>query len=211
MNIVLVGAPGSGKGTCSTELVKDYGFAHISTGDLFRENIKQQTKIGKIAQEYINKGMLVPDEVVVDMLKDRLSKPDAQNGILLDGYPRNLEQVKALDAICKVDLVLYLNASMETVVGRLSTRRMCKNCKSIWNTVRDHLTTNVCPGCGGELFQRDDDKVESIKKRIMVYYDETLPIVDEYKRRGIVAEINANNDQFTSYKEIKKVINEKRK
>lgn len=211
MNIVLVGAPGSGKGTACAELVKDYGFVHISTGDLFRANIKNETKIGKIAKEYINKGLLVPDEVVLDMLKDRLSQPDCVNGVLLDGYPRNLQQVKSLDKICNVDLVLYLNANMETVVGRLSTRRSCEGCKEIFNTVRDHLTSDKCPKCGGKLVQRDDDKVESIKKRLKVYYEETLPIVDEYKSRGIAREINTNRSQDISYKEIRRAINEKLK
>lgn len=209
MNIILVGAPGSGKGTACSALVRDYDFAHISTGDLFRANIKNNTEIGQIAKGYMDRGELVPDEVVVRMLKERMEQDDCKKGVLLDGYPRNLEQLKALDEICNVDLVLYLNASDETVVGRLSTRRVCLNCKAIWNTLRDNLTDNICRTCGSEIIQRDDDKEESIKNRLNVYYKETMPIVDEYRKRGIVAEIDANQEHSVSYKEIRKVIDEK--
>ncbi|KAF4407779.1 MULTISPECIES: adenylate kinase [Streptomyces] len=198
MRIVLVGPPGAGKGTQAAYLAKNLSIPHISTGDLFRANISQGTPLGKQAQEYMNAGELVPDEVTVGMAKDRMEKPDADEGFLLDGFPRNLSQAKALDEILAesgiaLDGVLDLEVPEEEVVKRIAGRRTCRSDSSHTFHVeyKRPKTEGVCDECGGELYQREDDSEETVRKRLEVYHRETEPIIDYYRSQGLVVTISA--------------------
>jgi adenylate kinase len=198
MRIVLVGPPGAGKGTQAAYLAKNLSIPHISTGDLFRANISQGTPLGKQAQEYMRAGQLVPDEITIGMAKDRLEQPDAENGFLLDGFPRNQAQAEALDQILKeegigLDAVLDLEVPEDEVVKRIAGRRICRNDSShvfheSYNAPREE---GVCDSCGGELYQRDDDSEDTVRKRLEVYHRETEPIIDYYRAQDLVKTISA--------------------
>jgi adenylate kinase len=198
MRIVLVGPPGAGKGTQAQYLAKNLSIPHVSTGDLFRSNISQGTPLGRQAQEYMNSGRLVPDEVTIGMARDRLEQPDAAEGFLLDGFPRNLNQAQALDRFLaehavSLDGVLDLEVPEDEVVRRIAGRRVCRNDS---NHVY-HVSYNaprregVCDTCGGELYQRSDDSEETVRKRLEVYHTETEPIIDYYKAQDLVVTISA--------------------
>ncbi|MBW1597846.1 adenylate kinase [Streptomyces sp. JJ38] len=198
MRIVLVGPPGAGKGTQAALLAKNLGIPHISTGDLFRANISQGTELGRRAQEYMRAGELVPDEVTVNMAKDRMEQEDAAGGFLLDGFPRNLAQAEALDGILRdaelaLDAVLDLEVPEDEVVRRIAGRRMCRNDSShIFHVdYTPPKETGVCDVCGGELYQRDDDREDTVRKRLEVYHSETEPIIDYYKAQGLVTTLSA--------------------
>ncbi|MFF3764575.1 adenylate kinase [Streptomyces sp. NPDC001922] len=198
MRIVLVGPPGAGKGTQAAYLAKNLSIPHISTGDLFRANISQGTPLGKKAQEYMKAGQLVPDEVTIGMAKARLEEPDAADGFLLDGFPRNLNQAKVLDEILdeksiRLDAVLDLEVPEDEVVKRIAGRRICRNDSShvFHVTYSAPKAEGVCDHCGGELYQRDDDTEETVRKRLEVYHRETEPIIDYYKAQGLVVTISA--------------------
>ncbi len=193
MNIVLLGSPGVGKGTYAKRISKIYNIPHISTGDMFREAIKNKTEIGLKAKGYMDKGELVPDDVTIKTVEERLKKDDCKNGFMLDGFPRTIAQAEALDKIIVIDKVLNFTASDEVIIDRLSGRRVCKNCGAIFH-IRNIIpkTEGVCDNCGGELYQRDDDKPESVKKRLDVYKKQTEPLIDYYKEKGILADIDAN-------------------
>jgi adenylate kinase len=198
MRIVLVGPPGAGKGTQAAYLAKNLSIPHISTGDLFRANISQGTELGKKAKAYMDAGNLVPDEVTIGMAKDRMEQPDAENGFLLDGFPRNVSQAEALDAMLKsegmkLDAVLDLEVPEEEVVKRIAGRRVCRNESAhvFHVTYSPPKTEGVCDTCGGELYQRDDDSEETVRKRLEVYHTQTEPIIDYYKAQGLVVTISA--------------------
>ncbi|TXS50637.1 adenylate kinase [Streptomyces sp. uw30] len=198
MRIVLVGPPGAGKGTQAAFLAKNLSIPHISTGDLFRANISQQTELGKLAKSYMDAGNLVPDEVTIGMAKDRMEKPDAENGFLLDGFPRNVSQAEALDEMLqsesmKLDAVLDLEVPEEEVVKRIAGRRICrKDSSHVFHvTYSQPKNAGVCDACGGELYQRDDDSEETVRKRLEVYHTQTEPIIDYYKTQGLVVTISA--------------------
>ncbi|MCF3103399.1 adenylate kinase [Streptomyces roseoverticillatus] len=198
MRIVLVGPPGAGKGTQAAYLAKNLAIPHISTGDLFRANISQGTPLGQKAQEYMRAGQLVPDEVTIGMAKDRMDQADAADGFLLDGFPRNLAQAEALDAILKaddlkLDAVLDLEVPEDEVVKRIAGRRMCrKDSSHIFHAIYNPpAAEGVCDTCGGELYQRDDDSEETVRRRLEVYHSETEPIIDYYKAQGLVVTISA--------------------
>jgi adenylate kinase len=193
VRIVLVGPPGAGKGTQAQIIATELKIPHISTGDLFRHNVGNNTELGVKVKQYLDAGELVPDEVTVAMVRDRLSEPDAKDGFLLDGFPRNLAQAETLKKMLAEEgtpltVVLELEVDEEEVVHRLSGRRTCRNCGSVQH-VDDGST---CNNCGGELFQRDDDKEDVIRRRQEVYQTETAPLVAFYKNEGILASINAN-------------------
>ncbi|MFI1356930.1 adenylate kinase [Streptomyces sp. NPDC020898] len=198
MRIVLVGPPGAGKGTQAAFLAKNLLIPHISTGDLFRANISKQTELGKLAKSYMDAGNLVPDEVTIAMAKDRMEQPDAANGFLLDGFPRNVSQAEALDEMLKVesmklDAVLDLEVPEDEVVKRIAGRRICRNDSAhvFHVTYQTPKAEGVCDVCGGELYQRDDDSEETVRKRLEVYHTQTEPIIDYYKAQGLVVTISA--------------------
>ncbi|WP_371577689.1 adenylate kinase [Streptomyces sp. NBC_01314] len=198
MRIVLVGPPGAGKGTQAAFLAMNLSIPHISTGDLFRANISKQTELGKLAKSYMDKGELVPDEVTIAMAKDRMEQPDAENGFLLDGFPRNVSQAEALDVTLQdesmnLDAVLDLEVPEDEVVKRIAGRRVCRNDSAhvFHVTYKKPKQEGVCDACGGELYQRDDDSEETVRKRLEVYHTQTEPIIDYYKAQGLVVTISA--------------------
>ncbi|MCI8342876.1 MAG: adenylate kinase [Clostridia bacterium] len=185
MNIILLGAPGAGKGTQATKISERYHLPHISTGDIFRANIKNQTEIGMLAKSYIDKGELVPDEVTCAIVKDRLTWEDCKNGCLLDGFPRNTFQAEELDKFAKIDAVVNINIDFSLLMDRLCGRRVCKECgESFHVSTLNGATT--CSRCGGELYQRKDDNPETVKSRLDVYDAQTAPLIDYYTKKGII-------------------------
>ncbi|MFJ3900482.1 adenylate kinase [Streptomyces sp. NPDC090025] len=198
MRIVLVGPPGAGKGTQAAFLAKNLDIPHISTGDLFRANISQGTELGLKAKAYMDAGDLVPDEVTIGMAKDRMEQADAVNGFLLDGFPRNVAQAEALDVVLKaedmqLDAVLDLEVPEDEVVKRIAGRRICRNDSShvFHVTYNAPETEGVCDVCGGELFQRDDDSEETVRRRLEVYHTQTEPIIDYFRAQNLVKTISA--------------------
>lgn len=198
MRIVLVGPPGAGKGTQAAFLAKNLDIPHISTGDLFRANISQGTELGLKAKAFMDAGDLVPDEVTIGMAKDRMEQPDAVNGFLLDGFPRNVAQAEALDEALKaedmeLDAVLDLEVPEDEVVKRIAGRRVCRNDSAhvFHVTYNAPKTEGVCDVCGGELFQRPDDSEETVRRRLEVYHKQTEPIIDYYRAQNLVATISA--------------------
>lgn len=198
MRIVLVGPPGAGKGTQAAYLAKNLSIPHISTGDLFRANISQGTDLGKQAKSYMDAGNLVPDEVTIAMALDRMAQPDAENGFLLDGFPRNVFQAEALDKALTaeglhLDAVLDLEVDEDEVVKRIAGRRVCRNDSShvFHVTYTPPKKQGVCDECGGKLYQRDDDSEETVRTRLEVYHTQTEPIIDHYREQDLVVTISA--------------------
>lgn len=189
MNLILMGPPGAGKGTQGEILAKKLNIQTISTGVMLRSAIKEGTEIGKVAAQYINDGLLVPDSVIVDVVKERLSKDDVQNGFILDGFPRTVAQAKALtETGIKIDKVLCIEVSDDEIVGRLSSRRECSKCGAPYNVISNKPEKDgVCDKCGGELIQRADDVPETIMNRLSIYHKETEPIIDYYAQMGLIA------------------------
>ena len=197
MNILIMGPAGSGKGTMSAKILENFKVPHISTGDMFRANIKEGTELGKKAQEYMNAGKLVPDEITVAMVADRLKEPDCQVGYLLDGYPRTLIQAKSFENLSKeiakpVEIVINLVVEFETLADRITGRRMCKNCGAIYH-VRNHPSQveGICDVCGSPLIQRADDTEEQLRVRLNEHEKNTKPVLNYYREKGLVVDINA--------------------
>ena len=208
MRAVLLGPPGAGKGTQAVKLVKKYGVPQISTGDIFRKNIKEGTELGKKAQEYMNAGKLVPDELVVDLVKDRLMQEDCANGYLLDGFPRTIYQAEQLDKFLeeagqKLDAVINFEVGHDELMVRLTGRRVCKKCGASYHIVNiPPKVEGVCDRCGGELEQRKDDTVETAENRIAVYEESTAPLIGYYEKTGALKNFNAEKDHDEVFKEI---------
>jgi len=205
LNIILLGAPGVGKGTYTEILSKKYKIPHISSGDLLREAIEKRTKIGKKAKKYVNEGELAPDEIVTQLIKERLEKEDCKRGFLLDGFPRTVVQAKTIEKLKKIDKVLNFVASEEVIMDRLSGRRICKECGAIFH-VRNvpPKVEGICDKCGGELYQREDETPEVIRIRMQEYEKKTKPLVDYYRKKGLLANIDAN----PPIEEVEKVISQ---
>lgn len=200
MRVILMGPPGAGKGTQAKALAVKLGLAHISTGDILRQNVADSTGLGAQAKEYMNQGLLVPDQLVTRMVKDRLSQPDAAKGFILDGYPRNLKQAESLETMLSqlgmsIDFVIDLDADERVVIERLSGRLACKGCNAnyhIKNMPPKKLM--LCDNCGGALYQRQDDKEETIKKRLEVYRQESLPLIEHFRKLNKLQRINAGDE-----------------
>lgn len=194
MNIVLLGAPGAGKGTQAAKLVEKYGYAHISTGDMLRAAVKNQTPLGLEAKKYMDAGDLVPDEVVIGLVKERLQDEDTKAGFILDGFPRTSTQAVALDSELAsldrpLDAALLVDVDKEVIIKRLTSRRMCRDCGYI-GTVADEK----CPKCGGEMYQRDDDNEATVRNRLDVYENSTAPLIDYYRGCDLLIEIDGDRD-----------------
>lgn len=185
MNIILLGAPGAGKGTQATKISERYNLPHISTGDIFRANIKGQTEIGLLAKSYIDQGKLVPDEVTCEIVRKRLAEEDCKGGYLLDGFPRNLFQAAELDKFASIDAVVNINIDLGLLMDRLCGRRVCSKCGESYHVSTLNGAT-TCSRCGGELYQRKDDNPETVKSRLDVYNAETAPLIDYYTEKGII-------------------------
>ena len=202
-NLVFLGAPGAGKGTQAKRISEKYGIPHISTGDILRANIKAGTELGKLAKSYIDKGALVPDEVIIKVMESRLAEADCKNGYLLDGFPRTIEQAKALDKITDVTLAVNIVVDNDAVVARIAGRRMCV-CGESYH-VSAH-PSDVCDKCGAKLYQRDDDKEETIKSRLEVYEKQTAPLIEYYSAKGVLRDVDGMKDVADVTSEIVKVI-----
>lgn len=199
MNILLIGPQGSGKGTLAKNIQKDFGLIPISTGDLFRESIANGEKLGLEAKTYMDKGVLVPLELTLGILQERLKKPDCQKGIMIDGFPRSIEQAEALKKILEVDLVINVQLPYDECVKRMLDRRVCEKCGAISNI--NWTTSPTCDKCGGKLVQRDDDKLDAIKTRLEVYEKQTAPLIDFYA--GKVFTVNSQNSPEETYALVK--------
>lgn len=197
MRVVLVGPPGAGKGTQAWYVARHFSIPQISTGDIFRANVNEQSDLGVEARKYMDAGDLVPDEVTIAMVRKRLSQDDAVDGFLLDGFPRTVGQAEALQQMLAdlgtgLDAVLALSVDDDEVVRRLSGRRTCRGCGRVWHVEFDQPSSEgVCDDCGGELFRRDDDAPETVRRRLEVYLDQTEPLVDHYDRQGLLRRIDA--------------------
>lgn len=198
MNIVFLGPPGAGKGTQAKILIEKYGIPQISTGDMLREHRAKGTELGKKAQEYMDKGQLVPDEIILGMVKERLSQPDCEKGFILDGFPRTVAQAEALDSLLaemgkKLDVALALVVPDELLVERLTGRRTCKSCGMMYHIkYKPPKVEGKCDHCGGELYQRPDDNEETVRNRLKVYHESTAPLIDYYNKKGILKEIDGS-------------------
>jgi adenylate kinase len=195
VNAIIFGAPGSGKGTYASRLKSRLGVDVIAMGDIFRENLKEDTPLGRKVKGYVEKGLLVPDDIVIDVLKQRLTKVPKEKGFILDGYPRTIKQAKTLEKIAKIDVILLQMVPDWIIVERLSSRRICKNCGAVYNIrFLKPKVENVCDRCGGPLYQRSDDQPDVIKRRIQVYQEQTSPILQHYKEKNtpfIISSITA--------------------
>lgn len=186
MNAIIFGAPGSGKGTYASRLRSRLGIDVIATGDIFRENLKAETPLGKKVKSYVEKGLLVPDDIVINMLKRRLAKVPKEKGFILDGYPRTIEQAKALEDIVKIDVILLQMVPDWIIVERLGSRRICKSCGAVYNVrFLKPKIDGVCDKCGGSLHQRSDDTPEVVKRRLQIYQDQTSPLLQYYKEKNL--------------------------
>ena len=214
MNLILLGPPGAGKGTQAAKIVEKYNIPHISTGDIFRENIKNGTELGKKAKEYMEKGQLVPDELVVEIATDRLTKDDCKDGFLLDGFPRTVFQAEELDKFMeargsKIDHVLDIDVDRDELMRRLTGRRVCKQCGASFHVVNiPPKKEGICDVCGNELVQRADDNEETAANRIEVYNNETKPLIDYYENAGNISHLDGTIGLENLFAEIVKIVGE---
>jgi len=212
MRILLMGPPGAGKGTQAEKLTEILNIPHISTGDMFRKAIKEQTDLGLEAKSYMDKGELVPDEVTVGIVKDRIEEEDCKNGFLLDGFPRTVVQANALEKMLKdlgikLDSVINIEVPFEELIGRLTGRRICKSCGATYHMVfNPPKVEGVCDKCGGALYQRDDDTEETAKNRLQVYEKQTSPLLEYYNNTGLLVNVNGNQSMEEVLAEILKVL-----
>lgn len=207
MNLILLGAPGAGKGTQAVRIAEKYSVPHISTGDIFRKNIKEQTPIGVIAKSYIDRGELVPDEVTVEIVRLRLAEPDCKNGYLLDGFPRNIAQAEALDKIADVETVINIDVDLDALSDRLCGRRVCGKCGESY-----HVSTkndDKCDKCGSDLIHRDDDKPETVNSRLDVYVRSTAPLIDYYSKQGKLVSVNGMKKIEEVFEEISEALDKR--
>ena len=215
MYIIFLGAPGAGKGTQAIGVAEEFGLISIATGDLFRQAVEQGDDLGKKVKEYIEKGILVPNEITVQMVLNKLSEPESQSGVILDGFPRNLGQAEALDEAFekenkKIDSVVYIKVEEQELIRRLSGRWVCRSCQSPYS-IKGALTEEQkkCSKCGGELYQRPDDNLETIKNRLKVYFNETAPLIEYYRNTGKLVEVDGEGEVGEITQRIIKALREK--
>lgn len=208
MKIIMLGAPGAGKGTQAKMIADRYGIPHVSTGDIFRANIKNGTALGMEAKGYMDQGKLVPDELTVKILLDRVSKEDCRNGYVLDGFPRTIPQAEVLDKALtelndKIDFAINVDVPDENIVRRMSGRRACLNCGATYHMVHvPPKKEGICDRCGNELILRDDDKEETVKNRLAVYHEQTQPLIDFYTEKGVLADVDGTQDMQVVFENI---------
>ena len=214
MKIIMLGAPGAGKGTQAKMIAEKYSIPHVSTGDIFRANIKNGTELGKEAKKYMDQGLLVPDELTVKILLDRVAQDDCKNGYVLDGFPRTIPQAEALDKALaefgdKIDYAIDVNVPDENIVKRMGGRRACVGCGATYHLVyAPTKTEGICDVCGKELILRDDDKPETVEKRLNVYHEQTQPLIDYYKAKGILKEVDGTVDMKDVFAAITDILGE---
>ena len=209
MRIILLGAPGSGKGTIASELTKNYGIVHISTGDIFRANLKDKTPLGVEAKKYMDQGALVPDSLTIAMLEDRLAQADCESGFMLDGFPRTIVQAQELDKMLSqkgvtLSAVISINISDEEIKSRVAGRRVCISCGESYNiSYKPTKAEGICDTCGGEVIQRDDDKPETVLSRLKTYHEKTQPLIDYYKKQDLILAASSEVSSRIAFEEIK--------
>ena len=212
MKIIMLGAPGAGKGTQAKKIAEKYQIPHISTGDIFRSNIKEGTELGMKAKAYMDQGGLVPDELTIGMLMDRIQKDDCKNGYVLDGFPRTIPQAESLTNALnernqKIDYAVNVDVPDENIVNRMSGRRACLSCGATYHIVyKPSKVEGICDVCGDKLVLRDDDKPETVKKRLSVYHDQTQPLIDYYKEAGVLAYVDGTQDMEKVFSDIVAVL-----
>lgn len=215
MNVVLLGPPGAGKGTQAEMMSSTYGLVHIATGDILREAVARGTELGRKAREYMNKGELVADEVVIGIVRERLAEPDCRNGFLLDGFPRTVVQADALGKVLEevgtgLDAVIDIVVDEQELLRRLTARRVCSNCGRVYHLVFDPpKREGICDDCGGPLVQREDDKVDTVRNRLRVYDEQTAPLIDYYRRLGLLQEIDGAKTPAEVFVQIREVLKAK--
>ena len=212
MKIIMLGAPGAGKGTQAKQIADKYSIPHISTGDIFRANIKNGTELGKKAKQYMDQGALVPDELTCDLVMDRIQQDDCKNGFVLDGFPRTIPQAEALDAALekineKMDYAIDVDVPDENIVNRMSGRRACLNCGATYHLISiPPKVEGICDVCGEKLILRDDDKPETVKNRLSVYHEQTQPLIDFYAKKNVLAEVDGTKDMEEVFEDIVKIL-----
>ena len=212
MKIIMLGAPGAGKGTQAKKIAAQYSIPHISTGDIFRANIKNNTELGQKAKTYMDKAELVPDSLVVDLIMDRFKEADCANGYVLDGFPRTIPQAEALDNALKangekVDFAINVEVPDENIINRMSGRRACVGCGATYHIKYNPTKVEgVCDACGEKLILRDDDKPETVKNRLSVYHEQTQPLIDYYNKAGVLAEVDGTKDMEDVFKDIVNIL-----
>lgn len=208
MKIIMLGAPGAGKGTQAKQIADKYSIPHISTGDIFRANIKNGTELGKKAKQYMDQGALVPDELTCDLVMDKIQQDDCKNGFVLDGFPRTIPQAEALDAALgkineKMDYAIDVDVPDENIVNRMSGRRACLNCGATYHLISiPPKVEGICDRCGSEIVLREDDKPETVQKRLKVYHEQTQPLIDYYKNQGILKSVDGTQPMDEVFKAI---------
>lgn len=214
MNIIMLGAPGVGKGTQAVMLKEKFNLPHISTGDIFRENIKNQTELGQKAKSYMDKGELVPDSLVCDLVSSRLAEPDCSNGFILDGFPRTIPQADSLEAALsnmnkKIDFAIDIEIDDDKIIRRMAGRRVCSKCSAPFNVDSNPpKVEGKCDICGSDLVQRDDDKEETVKNRLSVYHESTQPLIEYYNNKGCLVVIDGDKDMDSVFDSIVKIVEE---
>ncbi len=212
MKIIMLGAPGAGKGTQAKRIAAKYGIPHISTGDIFRANLKNETELGKKAKEYMDQGLLVPDELTLELVMDRFTQDDCKNGYVLDGFPRTIPQAEALtkalaDKQDAVDYAVNVDVPDEAIVSRMSGRRACLNCGGTYHVeFNPTKVEGICDACGGQLVLRDDDKPETVLKRLHVYHEQTQPLIDYYNGQNILREVDGTQDMEDVFRAIIEIL-----
>jgi len=212
MKIIMLGAPGAGKGTQAKKIAEKYQIPHVSTGDIFRSNIKEGTQLGRKAKEYMDQGALVPDELTIGMLMDRIQQEDCRNGYVLDGFPRTIPQAESLQKAItemgqKIDFAINVDVPDENIISRMSGRRACISCGATYHIVYNpSKVAGICDVCGSELVLRDDDKPETVKKRLAVYHDQTRPLIDYYKEAGVLVNVDGTQELNKVFSDITDIL-----